>query len=366
MLAAMPRAHWLRTLWRRTSLTTTSLTTTSRATLTRAAFAVGLFAQAGGGALAQPSQAARPPQDIAAPTVALDATATRALARAEREIGRGRLARALALLEASVRRTPHDVRAALWLCDLLIPEDDATLELPDVTARAERCEASLALSRSAASEPWAQRHAWARALRGDRREALGRWQARLLDERDVAPLQRVATLAVAAGALEEAEIALQLARRVRPHELGLIEDLAAVRLARGDAASAVTLLRTVVAARPDDDEALRDLAGACLQAGELASAVRHFEQRVQIAPSASRWVDLARARLERGDATAAIADARRALALDPQLAEATLALGDALRLAGDLTEAREAYAQTLRLDPRSARAAHALTQLEPP
>jgi Flp pilus assembly protein TadD len=177
---------------------------------------------------------------------------------------------------------------------------------------------------------------------------------------------RLAALAAAAGALDDADTALSLARRVRPNDLSLAADLGAVRLAQGDAASAVTLLRSVVAGHPDDREALHDLAGACLQAGEHAAAVRYLEQLAQGEPEdAERWIDLARARTELGAFDAAAQDARRAVTWsrsdDPR---ASLALGDALRLGGDPSGARAAYEDALRREPRSLRARHALDALD--
>jgi tetratricopeptide (TPR) repeat protein len=301
-----------------------------------------------------------------------DRAADRVLARAEQALRAGRRGRALSLLEASARRLPRDARAALRLCDLLVPETDETIEavLAGADAEAARCQASLALVTpdpgSALDARIEASLAWARALGGDRGPALARLASRPLDERDVPALLRLAALAVRAGALEDADTALSLARRVRPNDLALTADLGAVRLALGDAASAVTLLRSVVAGHPDDREALHDLAGACLQAGEHAAAVRYLGQLAQAEPEEpERWIDLARARIELGAFDAAAEDARRAVVLSrSDDARASLALGDALRLGGDPGGARAAYEEALRREPRSVRARHALDALD--
>jgi len=59
----------------------------------------------------------------------------------------------------------------------------------------------------------------------------------------------------------------------------------------------------------------------------------------------------------------AAGDARRAMALAPDDARPALALGDALRLAGDVAGARSAYEEALRRDPGSVRASRALGSL---
>ena len=320
------------------------------------------------GASAVHAQSSR---DADARRAAEDRTATLALARAERALARGRRAQALTLLEASVRRLPRDPRAALRLCELLVPESEATVErvVAGDDADAARCEASLRLVTLDPGAPDAELEdalVWARALSGDRGPALSRLASRPLDERDIPALAWLAALAVAGDALEEADTALSLARRVRPNDLGLASDLAAVRLAMGDAASAVLLFRAVAIGHPDDRDALHDLAGACLEAGEHASAVRYLEQLAAEEPErVERWIELARARTELGTFEAAARDARRAVTLsasdDPR---ASLALGDALRLEGDAVAARAAYEEALRRDPRSVRAQAALSSLD--
>ncbi|MBX7192642.1 MAG: tetratricopeptide repeat protein [Sandaracinaceae bacterium] len=298
----------------------------------------------------------------------------RALSRADDALRRGRTERALSLLEASARRVPRDARAPLRFCEIAVPESDATVTArvdgSDTLARdAARC-ASLLEALTGSTDPLdthvAELLAWSRALLGDRGPALARVARHPLDERDVAPLRRLATLAVVDGDANEAAIALTLARRVRPHDLELLEDLAAIELSRGNAASAVTLFRAIVAARPGDRDAMHDLAGACLQAGENTAAVRYLEQLARDQPDrASAWIDLARARIELGDVAGASSDAQRALALaDPGDASAAIVLGEALRLSGDVDGARRAYEEALRREPSSALARRALASID--
>lgn len=298
-----------------------------------------------------------------------EAEVVRQLARAERELARGRTDRALALLEALAERAPSDPRPPERFCGLAVPETDATVEAfaedpARIGALAARCERLVARQRaSGAPAPALSSLAdWAAALGGAWGPWLDRVEGRAIDERDVPGLRRIAALAARAGDLDAAERALGLARRVRPGDLEVTSALAAVRLARGDAVGAVPLFRAVAAERPADPAAIQDLAGALLQAGEMVAAVRTLEALVGARPDdVEAWLALARARTELGAFERAAADARRALALSDEAdARAALALGDALRLAGDLAAARSAYEEALRRDPRSVRARAAL------
>jgi tetratricopeptide (TPR) repeat protein len=296
----------------------------------------------------------------------------RALARAEQALARRQRDRALALLEASTRRSPHDGRAALRVCELLVPDTDGTVAsvLAGERAGAARCLAALTLVTLAPGDEIEARFSaalvWARALTGDRGPALSRLASRPLDERDTPALTRLAALAIGADALDDADTALSLARRVRPNDLSLAADLGAVRLAMGDAASAATLFRAVVAGHPGDRDALHDLAGAYLQSGEHAAAVRLLEQLARDEPDVGgRWLDLARARTELGAYAEAAEDARRAVDLGTaDDTQACLALGDALRLGGDTEGARRAYEEAVRRDSRSLRARRALESID--
>jgi tetratricopeptide (TPR) repeat protein len=301
-----------------------------------------------------------------------EADIVRALAQAERALARGRLVQALSSLEALADRAPEDPRAPQRFCALAAPEDDATVDAyavePErVASLARRCARLVAQHARAqpASEALVEVGVWASAVAGDREAWLARVEGRLLDERAIPGLRRLAALAARAGDLDGAARALELARRVRPADPELTAALATVRLAGGDAVGAVPLFRAVAAARPDDPDAVRDLAGALLQAGEPAAAVRALEALVVARPrDPEAWLALARARMELGAFTLAAEAARRAAEVaPPDDARPALALGDALRLEGSPEAASAAYAEALRRDPRSARARAALEAL---
>ncbi|MBN8615416.1 MAG: hypothetical protein J0L92_32775, partial [Deltaproteobacteria bacterium] len=79
-------------------------------------------------ALADRSASAQRLDRDAARRASEDRVAERALTRAEQAIGSGRAARAITLLEQSARRLPRDPRAALRLCEITLPESDATVD----------------------------------------------------------------------------------------------------------------------------------------------------------------------------------------------------------------------------------------------
>ena len=128
-----------------------------------------------------------------------------------------------------------------------------------------------------------------------------------------------------------AEQASEILKVVPGHPLATLF-LAAARRACGDPAAAVDILGPLVAAQPN-------------------WAVAHYEHA------------LALAGMRQGEA--AIAALRRALALNPDLAEAWLALAGHLTAAGDDTGADAAYARHLKCstrDPRLIEAAAALCE----
>lgn len=115
--------------------------------------------------------------------------------------------------------------------------------------------------------------------------------------------------------------------------------LAAFHLARGrrlfeqdDDRAALDELRRAVYLRPYDDEAHLLLGQIYRRAGRLSEAVNAFRIAVWARETVAGHLRLAEALHDSGDITAAIAEARRAVALDPQSAEAREVLA---RVGGD-------------------------------
>lgn len=288
----------------------------------------------------------------------------RDLARAERLLPRDP-ARALAAFVRIATRHPADARAATRYCDLTVPESAETFDalLADearVHAAAAQCLALVnAMPRMEA------RTRWLHALQGDVSPYIESFREAGLDEADIAPLRQASALAALAGDLPLAERALRYAMHVRPQDPAIAHDLALLLLARGEAEAALPHLRRALNAQPSDARVLRDYAGALLQAGQPQAAIGIFQSLVTSTPNESEaWLSLARARLEAGEFAAAASDAAHALTLAAETdGRAAVVRGDALRLQGDALNARAAYEEALRREPRNARARQALAAL---
>jgi tetratricopeptide (TPR) repeat protein len=89
--------------------------------------------------------------------------------------------------------------------------------------------------------------------------------------------------------------------------------------------------------------------------GDLDSALAHFRRAVEIEPNlAEGHNNLGQLLLERHQPHEALAHLRAAVSLRPGLAEARNNLGNALRETGKLAEARQSYAEALRINPNLA------------
>jgi tetratricopeptide (TPR) repeat protein len=87
-------------------------------------------------------------------------------------------------------------------------------------------------------------------------------------------------------------------------------------------------------------------------AGRLDEAHERYSRAIQLSPdSAFLYRDRAAVERDRGRRDAAVADLRRAVALDPSDPEGLTALGGVLAAAGNLQEADRVYRQAYALDP---------------
>ncbi len=133
------------------------------------------------------------------------------------------------------------------------------------------------------------------------------------------------------------------------HFLGLL------RLASGQAAEAMSLLDRAVALRPPDSRLRRALADACAAGGDLPRAEQEYAASLAIQRDPQVLAAYALLLLRQGRGPLALAAARDAVALAPDLAEAQLALGSALRATGRLSEAIDVLAAHVAASPASAR-----------
>ena len=98
-----------------------------------------------------------------------------------------------------------------------------------------------------------------------------------------------------------------------------------------------------------------DSARAARAAGRLDEARTRYAQAIQVSPdSAFLYRERAAVERQQGRHDAAIADLRRAVALEPSDPEGLAALGGGLAAAGDLREAEKVYRQAYALDPSDA------------
>jgi len=291
----------------------------------------------------------------------------RDLARAERLVVRDRPRAIVALLRIAARQ-PADPRAVTRYCDLTVPESQATVDALLADESRVRADATRCAELADALPNMEARVRWVHALQGDVGPYIESFREAGLDEGDLAPLRQASALAAYAGDLRLAERALGYAMHVRPQDPAIAHDRALLLLARGDAEGALPLLRRAMRAQPTDARLMRDYAGALLQAGQAEAAIGVFQTLVTSSPNESEaWLSLARARLEAGEHAAAASDAAHALTLaDESDGRAALVRGDALRLQGDEVNARTAYEEALRREPRNARARQAISALSAP
>jgi len=202
--------------------------------------------------------------------------------------------------------------------------------------------------------------------RGDLSAAFARYE-RAIEAGLTDPETRTAAaeIALRAGSPDRAEAVLgpALAGDATPDALEVAARAAA---ARGDAPRASELARRADAARSRARaaELAREAASLAI-AGDRAGAIRAY--RASLASydeDAAAHAGLAGTLVESGLPGSAEADARRAIALDPNLPDGYLHLARVLAARGDAAGAAAQLRQFLRLEPRGARAMSAEEQLQ--
>src|SRR4029077_11899024 len=101
----------------------------------------------------------------------------------------------------------------------------------------------------------------------------------------------------------------------------------------------------------------QDLAAArqAAKAGKLDDAVRAYANAIASSPeSAFLYRELAGVEAKRGGTAAALADSRKALAIEPADVGSIVQVGDLLAAQGDLEGAERSYAEALSLEASDA------------
>nr|MDQ3035028.1 tetratricopeptide repeat protein [Myxococcota bacterium] len=105
---------------------------------------------------------------------------------------------------------------------------------------------------------------------------------------------------------------------------------------------------------PRTFDQLRGDARDAFQARRYDDAARAYEQASRMRPrDASVWAGLGAARMQGGDARAAIDAYRRAVSIEPRNVRYHVSIGRAFAAAGDRARARQAFEHALQLDPNN-------------
>lgn len=132
--------------------------------------------------------------------------------------------------------------------------------------------------------------------------------------------------------------------------LALLSEAAGVRAGGGDSVGTAALLARAVAIAPDDDALRERYAQALAWSGDRSAASREYTRLLANGDVARLRLARGNLRLLLGDEAGAIADLKRAVALEPSY-DALATLGDLYRWRGDLRQARDAYDAALAFQP---------------
>lgn len=209
----------------------------------------------------------------------------------------------------------------------------------------------------------------AAAATGDERAALGYFRRAAATGIEPADPRRLAArLLYQARRLREAERLVEANLAGSPGSVPDLQLAAAIALARGDSARAESLRRAWAGAGDlARAKALADEAMVLAQRGDVDGAIRGYRASIAIRDDAAVRSNLGYLYLDRGFTEVALAEQRRAVAMDPSLAAAHYGIGLALRATGDRAGAVSAFREYLRLEPRGAyslRAEELIRELE--
>jgi tetratricopeptide (TPR) repeat protein len=167
------------------------------------------------------------------------------------------------------------------------------------------------------------------------------------------------------GRLDDAERQARAALAAEPGDARLLAALAAVLLGTDRTAEGLAAADAAVAAAPRDERAHRLRALLLSRLGRHQEAVEAGYVSVALAPEEPfAATGYARVLQRAGRLNDAVRVAHHVVTLAPNSADAHFLLADVTSDAGDRRTAREAYAETLRLDPQHAAARHDLAVLD--
>jgi Flp pilus assembly protein TadD len=164
------------------------------------------------------------------------------------------------------------------------------------------------------------------------------------------------------GEAEQAKAQLKIYEEGRQykenHKLAATKSIEASHaLAEGDASKAVALYREASDAQPQDAKLAYRLAIALDRTGDLKAEQAALERAVGIDPSlAFAQAQLGYVQSQLGNTSAAEECFRKAVRAAPEYAQGWLSLATTLATESRFTEAREAVATALKLDPKNAKA----------
>lgn len=135
--------------------------------------------------------------------------------------------------------------------------------------------------------------------------------------------------------------------QVAPEHAELRNALGWTLFQAGRTDEAVAEYQRALAANPKNAKAHANLALAMVELGDFEGAASHFQASLEIEPAAEIYSDLGFAKARLGRSEEALADYRKALALDPDCASAHVNLAVMSVQAGDLAAAESHYRQAL-------------------
>ena len=159
------------------------------------------------------------------------------------------------------------------------------------------------------------------------------------------------------GDMARATAALEAAIAANPRHAEAHQLLGTVRAAARDWSGAAAVLRRALTLRPDEAATHDTLARVLRASGDDEGAARHAAEGMRLRQLSDReqearvWTSLGTARLEQGDAVAALDALRRALAIDEAYAAAHFQMGRAFDRLGERAAAEGAYGRARALNP---------------
>lgn len=223
--------------------------------------------------------------------------------------------------------------------------------------------------------------------------------AQMLAPTNAGPIVLLAEIDLGRGRVAQADEGFAKALELNPDDLGAITGAARTARLRNDLAAARTYLERATEVEPRDWRVWQNLGTLLMQTGEREAAEEALNRALQLSdgleaaphlalaenqldagkPAAALliadqanaaqetaygWYLRGRAHRDLGQSERAEADFRRAVLLDPQLAEARAGIGLVLAERGELEQAAEAWRAVVRLRPENGTARETLRRIE--